>query len=116
LDAEAVSGCDRAAQRVQALGDGDGGMRESDARVLVWRFPVRDVPQASGPCACFRQRVRLGSRYAVLSGVPLSVARHLRLLPLARGGGGRTDLVREHVVSPAIEGLVVRNFLTAVLA
>src|SRR5690606_11440677 len=29
LDAEAVSGCDRAAQRVQALGDGDGGMRES---------------------------------------------------------------------------------------
>src|SRR5690606_14774034 len=63
-----------------------------------------------------RQRVRLGSRYAVLSGVPLSVARHLRLLPLARGGGGRTDLVREHVVSPAIEGLVVRNFLTAVLA
>src|SRR5690606_34248444 len=59
LDAEAVSGCDRAAQRVQALGDGDHSDTDGPLGVAV-------VPLFFGELQPV-VRVQL-LRYAVLSG------------------------------------------------
>src|SRR5690606_14623736 len=93
LDAEAVSGCDRAAQRVQALGDGDQGVGDA-------------VISGGHSSRSFRVGGQIRPDRRVLPPQRVSVARRLQLAAHeGRDGGqhaGTTRVLFDRALEPAV--------------